>query len=122
MCWWNIIWKKKKITNKILKKQIIKGLDNIKNIKNIIIAYEPSWSIGTGLIPKISELKTNINNIRKILSCFKNSKKNKILYGGSVNPFNAREIAKIKQINGFIIGGASLDAKKFIDIIKKSIN
>jgi len=44
------------------------------------------------------------------------------LYGGSVNPQNAKELAQIKEINGFLVGGASLNAKKFIDIIKKSTN
>ena len=52
----------------------------------------------------------------------KKSKKFKILYGGSVNQKNAKELAKINGINGFLVGGASLNAKKFIDIIKKSIN
>ena len=46
----------------------------------------------------------------------------KILYGGSVNPKNTKELAQIKEIKGFLIGGASLSSKKFIDIIKKSIN
>ena len=45
----------------------------------------------------------------------------KVLYGGSVNPENVKELAKIKEINGFLVGGASLSPKKFIDIIKKSI-
>ena len=97
------------------------GLKGIKKIENIIIAYEPVWSIGTGIVPKNSELITNVRNIKKILYKFKKSKINKILYGGSVNPNNAKELAKIKEINGFLVGGASLSPKKFIDIIKKSI-
>ena len=113
---------KKNLTYLVLKKQIKKGLSNIKKLENIIIAYEPIWSIGTGLIPKDYELKKNIRNIKKILNSLKNSKKIKILYGGSVNPQNAKYLAKISEINGFIIGGASINAKKFIDIIKKSIN
>ncbi len=64
--------KRKKITHTILKNQINKGLKGIKNYKNILIAYEPVWSIGTGVIPKHNELETNVSNIRKILS-----KKNK---------------------------------------------
>ena len=46
----------------------------------------------------------------------------KIIYGGSVNPQNIKYLSKISEINGFIIGGASINPKKFIDIIKKSIN
>jgi len=113
--------KRKKNTYNILRKQLINGLKGIKKIENIIIAYEPVWSIGTGVVPKNSELTANIRNIKKILYKFKKSKINKVLYGGSVNPNNAKELAKIKEINGFLVGGASLSPKKFIDIIKKSI-
>ena len=82
----------------------------------------PSGSRITGIIPKNFELSRNINNIKKILTKLKKSINIKILYGGSVNPKNAKELAQINEIKGFIIGGASLSAKKFIDIIKKTIN
>ena len=59
---------------------------------------------------------------KKILTRFKISRSAKILYGGSVNQKNVKQIVKIKEINGFLVGGASLSAKKFVDIIKKSIN
>ena len=114
--------KRKKTTYKVIKKQLTNGLKGIKNFENIIVAYEPVWSIGTGIIPKNLELSRNINNIKKILDKLKKSINIKILYGGSVNPKNIKELAQIKEINGFLIGGASLNAKKFIDIIKKSIN
>jgi len=114
--------KKKNMTYKILSKQLNNGLKGIKKFENIIFAYEPVWSIGTGIIPKNTELSKNINNIRKILTRFKISRSAKILYGGSVNQKNVQQIVKIKEINGFLIGGASLSAKKFVDIIKKSIN
>ena len=114
--------KRKKLTYKILKRQINEGLRKIKQNENIILAYEPVWSIGTGKIPKISELRININYIRKILKNSNKSKKIKIIYGGSVNPKNIKQLTEINEIKGFIIGGASLSSKKFIDIIKKSIN
>ena len=117
-----LLEKKKNLTYKILKKQIMKGLRNIKNLKNIIIAYEPVWSIGTGLTPNKFELVKNIKIIKKILYNSKKIKNVKILYGGSVNPNNAKKLAEINELNGFIIGGASLKPKNFIDIIKKSIN
>ena len=97
-------------------------MKGIKKFDNIIFAYEPVWSIGTGIIPKNLELIKNINNIKKILNKLKKSINPKVLYGGSVNPENVKELAKIKEINGFLIGGASINAKKFIDIIKKSTN
>ena len=114
--------KKNKKTYSVLKKQITKGLKGIKKLNNIMIAYEPVWSIGTGLIPNNSELLKNISNIKKIFKKFKKYSNIKILYGGSVNPKNIRELAQIKAINGFLVGGASLNSKKFIDIIKKTIN
>ena len=108
--------KRNKITKKVLKKQIELGLKNIKNKKNIIIAYEPVWSIGTGLIPKSNQLTETVNFIKK------NFKHVKVLYGGSVNPKNINELKSINNIDGFLIGGASQDTNKFIDIIKKTYN
>jgi triosephosphate isomerase len=108
--------KRKKITNKILLKQIKLGLQKVKRRKNIVIAYEPVWSIGTGVIPKSDDLFRTINFIKKKV------KNIKVLYGGSVNPKNINELKLIKNIDGFLIGGASQDPKKFIDIIKKTYN
>ena len=108
--------KRKKITKSVLNKQIKAGLKNIKNNKKIIIAYEPVWSIGTGIIPKSDDLFKTISFIKK-------EKKNyKVLYGGSVNPKNINQLKSINNIDGYLIGGASQDPKKFIDIIKKTYN
>ena len=108
--------KRKKKTYQVLNNQIKTGLYKVKNKKNIIIAYEPVWSIGTGLIPKSNELI-------KIITFIKKKYKNlKVLYGGSVNSKNINELKLIENIDGFLIGGASQDAKKFIDIIKKTYN
>ena len=108
--------KRKKITKSILNKQIKAGLKNIKNNKKIIIAYEPVWSIGTGIIPKSEDLFKTISFIKK-------EKKNyKVLYGGSVNPKNINQLKSINNIDGYLIGGASQDPEKFIDIIKKTYN
>jgi len=108
--------KRKKITNKVLAKQITNGLKSIRNTSNIIIAYEPVWAIGTGLIPKSNDL---LNSISYIKSKF-NKKTPKVLYGGSVNNKNIAELKDINVIDGFLIGGASQSSKKFIDIIKKT--
>ena len=108
--------KRKKITNKVLAKQITNGLKSIKNTSNIIIAYEPVWSIGTGLVPKSDDL---LNSISYIKSKF-NKITPKVLYGGSVNDKNITELKDINVIDGFLIGGASQSSKKFIDIIKKT--
>jgi len=108
--------KRKRVTKKVLSRQINLGLNEIRNKNNIIIAYEPVWSIGTGVIPKNKELYETINFLKRKI------KKNKILYGGSVNAKNIEQLKSIDNIDGFLIGGASQDSKKFIDIIKKTYN
>tara|TARA_Y100001958_G_C21131997_1_gene473075 strand:- start:320 stop:1066 length:747 start_codon:yes stop_codon:yes gene_type:complete len=113
--------KRKKITYSILRKQIYNGLKGIKNFRNILIAYEPVWSIGTGIIPSNRELNLNILNIKKIISK-KTKVKLPILYGGSVNDKNISNLMNIGGISGFLVGSASQNSKKFIDIIKKTIN
>ncbi len=110
--------RKAKKTNNILKKQIERGLRNIKNKSKIIIAYEPVWSIGTGVIPKEEDLIQTISFIKTRFI----KKYPKILYGGSVNSNNAEILKKIPNIDGFLIGGASQNSKKFIDIIQKTFN
>ena len=106
--------KRNKKTNSVLSKQIKQGLKGVK-LNNIIIAYEPVWAIGSGLIPKSDELFKTINFIKS-----KFRKKLKILYGGSVNNKNINELKTISNIDGFLVGGASQNSKKFIDIIKKT--
>ncbi|PIY90762.1 MAG: triose-phosphate isomerase [Candidatus Nealsonbacteria bacterium CG_4_10_14_0_8_um_filter_35_10] len=98
----------------ILKSQLEKGLNKIskKEIKNIVIAYEPVWAIGTGNPCHPSEAKKVLLFLRKFF------KKNLILYGGSVNSKNATPYIKEAKFQGLLIGGASLNAKEFIKIVK----
>ena len=114
--------KRKNKTNLILNSQIIHGLKNLKKNNNIFFAYEPVWSIGTGIIPKTDSLEKQVFVIKKMIIKFWKLKNPKIIYGGSVNPKNIEELKKISSINGFLIGGASQNSKNFIDIIKKTIN
>ena len=106
----------KKHTRLILSRQIKVGLNNVKNKSNIFIAYEPVWAIGTGIVPKSGDL---LKTVKFIKSKFK-GKLPKVLYGGSVNPQNIKNLKEINNIDGFLIGGASQNAKKFIDIVKKT--
>tara|TARA_Y100000591_G_scaffold233261_1_gene204102 strand:- start:309 stop:1043 length:735 start_codon:yes stop_codon:yes gene_type:complete len=108
--------KREKKTIKVLNNQIKLGLKGITNKKDIIIAYEPVWSIGTGLTPKKNDLFKTIDSLKK------KNKKLKVLYGGSVNPRNISDLKSINNIDGFLIGGSSQETKKFIDIIKKTYN
>ena len=97
-------------------------LIKINSIKNIIIAYEPVWSIGTGIIPKNKILQKNIDLIYDYLRHKFKSKKIDIIYGGSVNPNNIKDLNKINNLKGFLIGSASQSQNKFIDIVRKTIN
>ena len=111
--------KKEKKTFSVLKKQLKESLIKSYDIEKIMVAYEPIWSIGTGKIPKINELVKIFTFIKKeIKKILKTKKRAIVLYGGSVNDKNVSMFSSIKDIDGFLIGGASRSSKKFIDIIK----
>ena len=110
--------KKNKKTLAVLKKQLTNVLEKKLNKSNILVAYEPIWSIGTGKIPTASELKKTTIHIKKTLKKIFKSKSPAVLYGGSVDGKNVATFKEIKEIDGFLIGGASKSSKKFIDIIK----
>ncbi len=111
--------KKNKKTFISIKKQILESIDKKFNFNNILIAYEPVWSIGSGRIPKSLELNQVIKFIKKeSKKLFKMKKYPFVLYGGSVNDKNISIFSAITEIDGFLIGGASQTPKKFIDIIK----
>jgi len=110
--------KKNKKTLSVLKKQLNKVLEKNFNKNNIIVAYEPIWSIGTGKIPTASELKKTIIHIKKVLKSIFKKNSPAVLYGGSVDGSNVQMFKEIREIDGFLIGGASKSSKKFIDIIK----
>ena len=83
-----------------------------------VIAYEPVWAIGTGLTPSIEQINEVHDSIRTLLvSRFgKNGEDVQILYGGSMKPDNAAEILSVRNVNGGLIGGASLKAEDFLAI------
>ena len=110
--------KKNNRTFSVLKKQLTKVLDKKFNKNNIIVAYEPIWSIGTGRIPTKGELEKTTIHIKKVLKSIFRKKSPAVLYGGSVDASNVEMLKEISEIDGFLIGGASKSSKKFIDIIK----
>ena len=115
----NKIDKNKNRTFKVLKKQIENVLEKKFNYRDIIVAYEPIWSIGTGKIPEAEDLLKTTVFIKKILkNIFKKSSLPAVLYGGSVDGENISQFKNLNEIDGFLIGGASKSDKKFIDIIK----
>jgi triosephosphate isomerase (TIM) len=108
-------------TNSILKSQLEKALNLIDfSDINLLIAYEPVWAIGTGVPAELNIIKDTHDEIREMLSqFFSNSKSIPLLYGGSVNPENCNDILNIENVNGFLIGGASLNPQKFLNIYKQ---
>ena len=113
---------KNKKTKLILKNQLKKlFLSNKNNLKKkpskLVLAYEPVWAIGTGLVPSPEELASIFKFIRNTVDRMDNNYSSiKILYGGSVSEDNASSLIDTEYIDGLLIGGASLIAKKFIDI------
>ena len=113
--------KSEKYNNKtfsVLKRQLTKVLEKKFNKNNIIVAYEPIWSIGTGKIPSAKELRKTTIHVKKVLKNIFKKNSPAVLYGGSVDGSNVVMFKEIKEIDGFLIGGASKSSKKFIDIIK----
>jgi len=92
-----------------------------KDMENIFIAYEPIWAIGTGetaSAEQAQEVHKFIRNLLKEKFGENTAENTTILYGGSVKPNNAKELFSKKDIDGALVGGASLNAKSFVDIIK----
>ena len=114
----NKLEKRNKKTLNVLKRQLTKVLEKKFNKNNIIVAYEPIWSIGTGQIPSAQELQKTTIHIKKVLKNIFKKNSPAVLYGGSVDGNNVEMFRQIKEIDGFLIGGASKSSKKFIDIIK----
>ena len=109
-------------TFEILSFQISSALKNLNNsnLKNFVIAYEPVWSIGTGKVATSSIIIETHRFIKEILNKlnFDNSKI-PLIYGGSVKPDNAKELISLENVDGFLVGGASLDPDVFFDIYNK---
>ena len=107
--------KEKGITNTVLEEQLMNSIPSSSTFENTIIAYEPVWAIGTGLTPTIEEIDETHRFIRDHNDKFN---KYKILYGGSVKSSNAREITDLANVDGALIGGASLKSEEFTKIIQ----
>ncbi len=97
----------------------LKGLDK-SAIENIEIAYEPVWAIGTGLnatSPQITRVHSRIRKFLKNALGNRTGEAVRVLYGGSVKPENAAEILQTPEVNGLLVGGASLKAETFLPIV-----
>ena len=88
-------------------------------VEKCIIAYEPVWAIGTGVIPTIDQIHDTHKYIYQVLNSYGMADQNiRVLYGGSVNAKNVQDIASVQYVNGFLIGGASLKVDSFKSIIE----
>ena len=104
----------------ILRGQLDKSLPAASKAHNLVVAYEPVWAIGTGLTPTAADVEQIHKFIRELLvQRFKEEgARMRILYGGSVKPSNAAELMAVANVNGALVGGASLKAADFLAIAK----
>jgi triosephosphate isomerase len=101
-------------TLSVVKRQLEGSLPERLKARQIVIAYEPVWAIGTGRTPTAAEVATVHARIRALLKeRVKDGAEVQILYGGSVKPSNALELLSVAHVDGALVGGASLDAADF---------
>lgn len=107
-----------------VREELLNSLDGVKDIEKVTIAYEPIWAIGTGKTCSSEDAEIMCREIRNAIDekYGEISQKTRILYGGSVKPSNAGEILSMENIDGVLVGGASLKASDFIEIIKAGEN
>lgn len=112
----------KEMHQEVVKTQILKGLEGVEDFSNVIIAYEPIWAIGTGKTCESKDAQEMCKFIRQTLSEInKAGSDTRILYGGSVKPSNVSELMKQEDIDGALVGGASLKSKDFAALVNYEV-
>ena len=114
------------LTEKVLETQVRGSLAGLtkEQMVETVVAYEPVWAIGTGKTATTQQAQDAHAFIRKVLAAMFDAevaRKVRIQYGGSVKPANAKELMSQPDVDGALVGGASLEARSFADIIKNSI-
>jgi len=110
-------------TEEVIDKQVNRGLNNIKPTRNIVIAYEPVWAIGTGKAASAEQAAATINFIRNTVSKLWSkdiAQELRILYGGSITSSNIAQFIPQPEIDGALVGGASLRAEEFLSIVSQT--
>jgi len=112
-------------TNDVIRDQLVSGLANITSdeLDKVVIAYEPVWAIGTGQNAMPSDVASAIKTIRRQIEHLYGptaASDIKILYGGSVTDNSASDYLMLPEINGLLVGGASINANMFSEIVKKA--
>lgn len=103
-----------KVAEKFVKRQLISALKGIRSRKNILVAYEPIWAIGTGKNDKPEDTAVIVRSI-------KHTVRTRVLYGGSVKPANITSFLARGAVDGALIGGASLRVDSFIQIVRAAV-
>ena len=114
------------LTEKVLETQVRGSLAGLtkEQMVETVVAYEPVWAIGTGKTATTQQAQDAHKFIRGVLASLFDAevaRKVRIQYGGSVKPGNAKELMSQPDVDGALVGGASLEARSFADIIKNSI-
>lgn len=102
----------------VLKLQLNEILPFIKTDKELVIAYEPIYSIGTGIVSSIEDIKETIKYIKKLIN-ERGINKSSVIYGGSVNEENCCQILNDNIVDGILVGNNSINADKFIKLLRK---
>ncbi|MEZ0392506.1 MAG: triose-phosphate isomerase [Pseudobdellovibrionaceae bacterium] len=104
----------------ILRSQLEEGLSQADSMKRLVIAYEPVWAIGTGKVANNDQVKEAHKEVNSLLQSLGFPGATPILYGGSVKAENAKELVSIPHVNGFLVGGASLEVPSFLQICRSN--
>ena len=109
-------------TERKLRHQVLEGLEKVgaERLPQVVVAYEPIWAIGTGKVATPEQAQEAIAFVRALVAHFDKgaSEQVRILYGGSVKADNAAELMSQPDVDGFLVGGASLDAGSFAAIVE----
>ena len=110
-------------TEEVINRQVTAALNGIEPVRDLVIAYEPVWAIGTGKAASSAQAAATIQSIRDVVAKLWNkgiAQDLRILYGGSVTSANIAEFISHPEIDGALVGGASLKAEEFVSIVEQT--
>ncbi len=109
----------------VVESQLVQSLADVgERLADVVVAYEPVWAIGTGRTASPEQAQEMHAHIREVLAKFGNAQaasRVRILYGGSMKPDNAAALMALPDVDGGLIGGAALDARSFVEIVRAAI-